>query len=95
MRVNSNVEAADKLAVVQTIVPTAVCFRHAAHFWSEHHDDMDSDNDGGDDDLDSDSDGYGDDESKGSPDDDEAVVIGQNVLLRGKSNRVPGKQSTL
>ena len=37
-------------------------------------------------------DGDGDDESKSSPDDDEAVVIGQNVLLRGKSNRVPGKQ---
>ena len=34
----------------------------------------------------------GDDESKGSPDDNEAVVIGQDMLLRGESDRVPGYQ---
>ena len=30
-------------------------------------------------------------ESKGSPYHNEAVVIGQDVLLRGKGNRVPGQ----
>ena len=49
----------------------------------EHHDDGLVD--GHDDDRD---DGR-DDESKGSPDDNEAMVIGQNMLLWGKSNRVP------
>jgi len=51
MRVDSNVEAADELAVVQAIVPAAVRLGHA--------------------------------------DDNETMVIGQDMLLWGKSNRVP------
>ena len=95
VRVNSNVEAADKLAVVQAIVPTAVRLCHAAD-GSEHHDNRLVD--GRDDDLvdgrDDDRDDGLDDERNGSPDDNEAVVIGQNMLLWGKSNRVPEHQST-
>ena len=76
-------EAADELAVVQAIVAATVRLGHAGD-WGEHyyHDDLDDLNDGNDHDC------VDDDRL---PDDDEAVVIGQDVLLRGKGNRVPGQ----
>ena len=91
MRINSNVEAADELTVVQAIVPAAVRLGHAAH-WSEHHAVGGLDCNGGGDDVLDGGDAGGDNESKGSPDDNETMVIGQDMLLWGKSNRVPGNQ---
>ena len=94
MRVDSNVEAADELTVVQAIVPAAVRLGNTAHR-SEHYDGLDDDSGdaGGDDGLDNDCDDDVDDgNQQGSPDDNESVVIGQDMLLRGESNRVPGYQ---
>ena len=80
MRVDSNVEAADELTVVQAIVPAAVRLGNTAH-WSEHYDgglDDDSGDAGGRrDGIDNDCDDDVDDgNQQGSPDDNEAVVIG-------------------
>ena len=83
-------EAADELAVVQAIVAATVRLGHAGD-WGEHyyHDDLGDHNDDCFHDDHNDLDCVDDDRS---PDDNEAVVIGQDVFLRGKSNRVPGNQ---